>query len=519
MLSPRRFGANFARILLTIGAAALFSGCRNLYFQAAGEPPAEASRHRLAAWPDREYWTGIVFNGDKIGFSHLALGPGEAPGTFELRSEAAFVLRFMGYTKQLNLKSYDLVREDLDLVEFHYEYLIDGNALSLDGKRRGGSLDVIARNGDRTTASSLAAAGRLYPQSAITLYPTFAGLVPGREFRYPVYSGELQKIAQVTQRVAAFERSTLFAGEAYRVETELEGYRVDTWISPRGAPLLEIGMNGVLISGLEDESRARAYLANASLNKSEALVEFAIVRLDRPLSRPRAAAMMKVALSGATRAVPSDEIQQCQRDGAETVCVVGSVDIASIPAVAPAAGGASGGSCATSGGIAGAGDPRYLATTLQVPVRDARIVTLAREIAGDATDQREQVQRIVTWIDRNILKSPADAWTALDVLQTREAECQGHTYLYAALARALGIPTRVVNGIVYSEDFGGFLYHTWAESLIAGRWLAVDPTFATIPADATHVKLVEGETPADLAPLVDWVGRLKLRVIAVEYRG
>jgi hypothetical protein len=74
----------------------------------------------------------------------------------------------------------------------------------------------------------------------------------------------------------------------------------------------------------------------------------------------------------------------------------------------------------------------------------------------------------------------------------------------------------VVNGIVYSEDHGGFLYHTWAESLVDGRWLWVDPTLGAAPADATHVKLVEGETLADLTPLADWVGRLKVRVIAVE---
>ena len=88
----------------------------------------------------------------------------------------------------------------------------------------------------------------------------------------------------------------------------------------------------------------------------------------------------------------------------------------------------------------------------------------------------------------------------------------------AALARALGIPTRVVNGVVYSEDYDGFLYHTWAESFVGGTWLPVDPTFAMAPADATHVKLVEGETLAELAPLVDWIGRLQVRVIAVEAR-
>ena len=39
------------------------------------------------------------------------------------------------------------------------------------------------------------------------------------------------------------------------------------------------------------------------------------------------------------------------------------------------------------------------------------------------------------------------------------------------------------------------------------------------PADAMHVKLIEGETTAELAPLVDWVGPLKVRVLAVGRRG
>jgi transglutaminase-like putative cysteine protease len=47
----------------------------------------------------------------------------------------------------------------------------------------------------------------------------------------------------------------------------------------------------------------------------------------------------------------------------------------------------------------------------------------------------------------------------------------------AALARSLGIPTRVVNGIVYSDDYAGFYYHTWAESLLDSGWIAIDPTF------------------------------------------
>jgi transglutaminase-like putative cysteine protease len=161
-------------------------------------------------------------------------------------------------------------------------------------------------------------------------------------------------------------------------------------------------------------------------------------------------------------------------------------------------------------------DPRYLASTFPVAARDPAIRAQANAIAAGIADPRAQVQALIGWIDANVRTSPSDVWTAQDVLATREAECQGHAILYAAFARALGIPTRVVNGLVYSEDFDGFLYHAWAESFVAGAWLAVDPTFAQVPADATHLKLVEGETLDELAPLTDWIGRLKIRVLAAE---
>ena len=75
----------------------------------------------------------------------------------------------------------------------------------------------------------------------------------------------------------------------------------------------------------------------------------------------------------------------------------------------------------------------------------------------------------------------------------------------------MGIPTRVVSGLVYMEE-AGFLYHTWAESFV-GYWIAVDPTFDQIPADATHIKLIEGESFCDLSPLVNVIGRLQATVV------
>ena len=129
----------------------------------------------------------------------------------------------------------------------------------------------------------------------------------------------------------------------------------------------------------------------------------------------------------------------------------------------------------------------------------------------------ERIKRLVAWIDQNIEKAPIDVFSALDAFQQKKAECQGHAYLYTAMARAIGIPTRVVNGLAYSGQLQGFLFHSWAESLVEGRWVAVDPTFGQSVADATHIKLLEGESLAELLPLIDWVGKIKLRVLALEH--
>ena len=68
-------------------------------------------------------------------------------------------------------------------------------------------------------------------------------------------------------------------------------------------------------------------------------------------------------------------------------------------------------------------------------------------------------------------KALVDTVTAVDALRERRGECQSHTYLFTALARVAGIPTKVVNGLVYSEDYGGFLYHAWPEVFV-GQWRA-----------------------------------------------
>jgi transglutaminase-like putative cysteine protease len=102
--------------------------------------------------------------------------------------------------------------------------------------------------------------------------------------------------------------------------------------------------------------------------------------------------------------------------------------------------------------------------------------------------------------------------SALEVLETRRGDCNEHTVLYVALARAVGIPARIAAGLVYVD--GAFYYHAWPEIYLDG-WVAVDPTFGQFPADAAHLRFTIGGL-AQQAELIRLIGQLTLDVVETE---
>lgn len=473
-------------------AALLLTGCTGRYFHDAGPPPDPPPRYTLNTLPQRESWSGFVFNGAKTGFSHWVIAPlTDEPGRYLIRAEAAFALRFLGLQQKFLFTTEDVVNADLTLVRFRYRHDMNGRRLDLEGRVQTGRLEVRSVSGAATTNEPLTLATPVYPASAVGLYPALAGLETGRRYEYTVYDGQLRKLAQVRQDIGAYERSELFTGNAFRVETRLHGQRSSSWIDTRGRTVFEMALNGVLLSRLESEREAKRYLALASVNKQEVMLDFSRVTVDRPVPDARNLAHLEIAFDGldASRLPPADARQRCTRAADGVNCTLRRIPWSHD----------------------GADTARWLATTATVPAADPRIQQLAREISAGATTSARRVQGLLDWLQANIRQEAVDVFSALDVLETRRAECQGHSYLYAALARALGIPTRIVNGLVYAPEYNGFLFHSWTESLVDNQWHAVDPTFGQFDADATHVKIVEGEGPADLLPLVDVVGHLRAR--------
>ncbi|MGH7483287.1 MAG: transglutaminase-like domain-containing protein [Longimicrobiales bacterium] len=148
-----------------------------------------------------------------------------------------------------------------------------------------------------------------------------------------------------------------------------------------------------------------------------------------------------------------------------------------------------------------------LGSTPLIQANDPRIQRLARRIARSSREPAEVARRLNAWVHDALRKDiTLSVPSALQVLERREGDCNEHTVLYVALARALGLPARTAVGVV---DVGGrFYYHAWPEVWLDG-WVAVDPTLDQFPADASHLRFLNGGL-ARQVELIRLIGRLRL---------
>jgi transglutaminase-like putative cysteine protease len=126
---------------------------------------------------------------------------------------------------------------------------------------------------------------------------------------------------------------------------------------------------------------------------------------------------------------------------------------------------------------------------------------------------RVVAERINTWVHDSIKHQVTfGVPSALRVLQTRTGDCNEHTQLFVALARAVGLPARIAAGLAFVD--GKFYYHAWPEVFL-NDWVAVDPTFGQFPADAAHLRFIVGGL-ARQTELLRLMGNLKIDVLSVN---
>ncbi|HYA13440.1 MAG TPA: transglutaminase-like domain-containing protein [Syntrophales bacterium] len=496
----KTFNLSFTSILFVF----LLTSCASHYFSPLPAPGEPFRIKDLGDLPYQEIWQGFVFNGEKVGFVHLKIVPKSEVRQFQILSDAIIRIRFLGIDKQISMKSDDTVMPDLTLISFHYEQKMDEKSLMLDGQTTDHRLMIKQKSGDEEKTAELNPKGLIYPSSIINLFPILQGMRVGSMYQYHVFDPQTQSIVEVIQSVIAFEESKKLSLEpSFKVETQMHGHNVSSWINMKGETIFELGMGGVLITYKEDEKSAKSFLAESSLNKKDLILDFSLVKTDKPVTCPRGADYLEISVEGLSGALaplqgPNQEVSEK---------IIGGKTLAffflngNLPPKRETAGES----------LNSEKRGLYLAASHHIESDHPEIKKVAQDVVKGATTSVEKIDRLVRWVSTEVKDEVVDSFSAVEVLHTRKGACQAHAMLYGAMARAAGIPTRLVGGIVYMEGMG-FLYHSWAESY-ADRWLAVDPTFNQVGVDATHVKLVEGYDWASLLQLGKIVGQIKIKII------
>ncbi len=139
------------------------------------------------------------------------------------------------------------------------------------------------------------------------------------------------------------------------------------------------------------------------------------------------------------------------------------------------------------------------------------IKSMAAKIIGDEQNKIKQIQLLSSWIFTNLEKRPVIGLPdALTTMMNKKGDCNEHAALFAALARSIGVPTRIATGVTLFR--GAFYYHAWNEICINAQWLSLDTTTNQIPADLTHIRFAIGDM-AQQIKIGALLGKLSIEII------
>jgi len=493
-----------ASVLLLIAWVAVMAVLVNRsYLQASASLATDLARYGSAA-----VWRGVYYRGEKIGFTVSQTVPKD--DGFELEEDGRLQMSLLGATTAATLRTTAHVDKSFTLHAFEFSLdpgtgpieirgRVDGKRLTLEVKTPSGTRSEV-RELEEPPALSLNISRRL----------ASGGLVPGAKHQWTVFDPATLRNSTVNIEVGKRE---LVRGAgatpipAFRVEMEYSGLRTSSWITDTGEVVREESALG-MITVRESADNARAMAVSRRMQVD--LLQAAAVdpRMRTPIAEPRDVRLMRIRLGGV-------DLSPLDLDGGAQTLKGDVLELRDPQAMK-----------------AGPGDPdvaRYLKAELFIESDAPEIIAEAAKAVQGVTGTRERAERLTRYVNQLLDKKPTVSLpSALEVLRTKVGDCNEHTVLYVAMARALGIPARIAVGLVYIH--GAFYYHAWPEVYLEegsglraqgsaqraqGLWLPVDPTLNEFPANATHLRLARGglDKQTVILPLM---GKLTMDVLDVE---
>lgn len=468
------------------------------------EPPSEST----AGW-DRERWLGVYQGRTKIGYAFSRLRA--VPGGFELWSKTRIKLRLLDTAQNISLDLQGKLDPDYSMRSIAFEALTDFMQVRATGIREGNDFHLVIETGGEKIEHTLHFEKPPTMEMEWALSQAFKKATLGSEVSFSVFEPMSQKDMPVSVKVVGEEDIKI--GDrtipCWKAEVRMAEQLEYAWIARQDGEVMKEYHPGTGFTMLSEGREEALKVDWAKAGTVDVLVTL-MVPSDAELADPRGLTRLKARLAGA----PLDNLDMTA-PGRQTVD--GNTVEVQVEAAIPAVGYAL--PLTQSLPSAAAQFSAFLEPTPFIQSDQPKIREAAREAVGDAGDAVMATDRLADWVAKNVEPSlVVSIPSALEVLDKKKGACKEHAVLFVALARSLGIPARIVSGIVYSEQMAlpGFYYHAWSEVWLAdaqgrGSWVAVDPTFNQNPADATHIKLVEGDLD-QMLKLMQVIGRIKVEV-------
>jgi transglutaminase-like putative cysteine protease len=451
----------------------------------------------LARYGKAAQWRGVYYRNEKIGFTVSQTV--QTDDGFELQEDGRLQMSLLGAQNVVTIRTTARVDRGFTLRSFDFSLDPGTGGTKVHGQASGRRLHVVISTAAGSRAQDLELEEP--PVLALNLARRLAdaGLVPGAHYEWTIFDPATLSNTPIALQVA--KREIVRVGgqyvPAFRVETAYAGLRTTSWITDTGEIVLEkspMGLETIRETPADAQRMAVPDNVRSDLLSASAIVPAGKLRIDEPRDVRR----LRLRLTGAD--VPGTDLA-----GVGQTVDGDVVEIHDPQGFRPEA-----------------GDPdiaRYLQPEPFIESDAPEIRAEAVVAIKNITAVRAQAERLTRHVNAILDKKPTVSLpSAREVLRTKVGDCNEHTALYVAMARALGIPARIAVGLVSVR--GAFYYHAWPEVYLAegrgrGMWLPVDPTLNQFPADATHLRLARGglDKQAVVLPLI---GRLKIEILHLE---
>ncbi len=469
------------------------------------------ARSRVHLPVEAESWLGIFLaEGQRIGHVHLRQTP-EArrdQAGAKMLLEARMQLQLLGKSTDLDLSGSIWRPNESARAEFEFAVRSSGFDFEVIGEVENGELRGEMVSAGEVIPLRLPVDDSLIFSSGLGSALRFPRLDVGDEYRLDSF--DPLTLSKSEARVKCTARETLHLGgvevSTCRLRVTTGGLSSLAWIDDEGEVVRAETQVGLVLERLTP-AQARQQPESLEGTADSLLAETAI----RPTGRRpfRSAQRMKVRLKGVENlALPEDRVQVSLGAGVYQLSTPHEPEERR-----------PGGEHTQRRPEGAQVQQRHLEADAFVQSDHPKIRNQAIAVIGDEENPWQRSLKIHEWVFTRLDKEPVVSIpSALEVLEQQRGDCNEHTVLFTALARAASVPTRIAIGIVWSDELEGFYYHAWPEIYLDGPgsgWYWMDPTLGQPLADATHIKLLNGgiETWPRLLP---YLGKLEIEVLEVE---